>query len=230
MSVTETNLSSLPELAIQDTTLCPAKQIVLSLPNSPAIHYQWQDGTTLSTYTISQAGLYSVTATAGSCTVTDTFRVAQEVSFRLPADTTLCRGATFLIAPVSSAANNLHWSDGSQGPALSVSQEGIYWARSASPGCQQMDSVRVKMVDCPGTIPNVFTPDKDGINDTFSIPGITLTPWRLEIYNRWGSPVYQSDTYKNDWSGEGLPTGVYYYLLSSSVLQKQYKGWVQIMR
>lgn len=132
--------------------------------------------------------------------------------------------------PVNPTSNPLYWSDGSQGANLNVSETGMYWVRSESPGCQQADSIRVNVVDCPGTIPNVFTPNKDGINDTFFIDGIELTPWRLEIYNRWGMRVYKSDFYQNDWKGDGLTTGTYYYMLSSNLLQKSYKGWVTIIR
>lgn len=228
--VTETNLTILPTLAIQDTTLCSGRNILLSLPHSSQINYRWQDGTTSSTYTIGQAGVYSVTAIAGPCVVTDTFRVKQEAALQLPADTTLCRGSTLVLNPINPTDNPLHWNDGSQGPALTVSQTGTYWVRTQSPTCSQVDSIWVTVADCPGNIPNVFTPNNDGINDTFFIDGITLLPWQLEIYNRWGNRVYRSDAYKNDWKGDGLPSGTYYYLLSSSGLQKQYKGWVQIIR
>ena len=107
---------------------------------------------------------------------------------------------------------------------------GLYIARSQTAACQQVDSIQVTVMDCPGKIPNVFTPNHDGLNDEFFIEGISLTPWQLKIYNRWGSCVYKSDAYQNDWQGEGLVTGTYYYQLSSSLLQKQYKGWVTIMR
>ena len=230
VSVTETALTGFPELAIQDTTLCPNRSIAFSLPDNPQIRYQWQDGTASSTYKISQPGVYSVTATAGPCMVTDTFRVTQEKPLRLPADTTLCRGTTLLLNPENPTAYTLRWSDGSTGPTLQVSQDGIYWTTSESPVCLQTDSIRVNILDCPGPIPNIFTPNDDGINDTFFIKDIDLVPWKLEIYNRWGSRVYQDETYKNNWKGEGLPGGLYYYSLSSNLLNKYYKGWVQIMR
>jgi gliding motility-associated-like protein len=57
-------------------------------------------------------------------------------------------------------------------------------------------------------VPNVFTPNGDGINDFWVIenlpPGTSLA-----IYNRWGQQVYISQNYNNDWGGEGLPAGNY---------------------
>jgi gliding motility-associated-like protein len=229
VSVRESGLTSLPVLAIGDTTLCPAQTITLSLPTSPQTQYQWQDGSTSSSYSLTQAGIYSVTATSGACVVIDTFKVTQEVVLRLPPDTTLCRGASLVLQPLASFNKPIEWSDGSSSSKLEVTDSGLYWIRSRSPSCRQSDSIWVNVVDCSISIPNIFTPNNDGINDTFFINGIGETAWRLEVYNRWGRRVYTSEAYHNDWKGEELPTGIYYYLLSSSAFSKHYKGWVTIL-
>jgi gliding motility-associated-like protein len=70
--------------------------------------------------------------------------------------------------------------------------------------------------DCP--IPNIFTPNDDGVNDLFEIPCVSeQRPARLEVYNRWGDRVYQSDNYLNQWDGThvgaALPDGTYFYIL-----------------
>jgi gliding motility-associated-like protein len=65
------------------------------------------------------------------------------------------------------------------------------------------------------TIPNVFTPNGDGLNDLFIIRNLQLYNFRpLVIYNRWGNLVYQNDQYNNDWDGRGVPDGVYYGIVS----------------
>ena len=65
------------------------------------------------------------------------------------------------------------------------------------------------------TIPNVFSPNGDGVNDYFVIRNLQLYDFRpLVIYNRWGNVVYQSDQYNNDWDGRGVPDGVYYGVVS----------------
>jgi len=61
------------------------------------------------------------------------------------------------------------------------------------------------------TIPNVITPNLDGINDRFVIRNLLLYDHRpLIIKNRWGKTVYQSVQYNNDWDGSNVPDGVYY--------------------
>jgi hypothetical protein len=69
--------------------------------------------------------------------------------------------------------------------------------------------------------PNVITPGtKDGSNDFFTVqygetPGKTPKDFGINvsvlIYNRWGKLVYESNDYNNEWSGEGLASGVYFY-------------------
>jgi len=60
------------------------------------------------------------------------------------------------------------------------------------------------------SIPTLITTNDDGINETLEIKG--LEPgWKLDIYNRWGKQVYQSENYKNDWKAENLQEGTYFY-------------------
>jgi len=64
------------------------------------------------------------------------------------------------------------------------------------------------------TVPNLFTPNGDGINDTFEIRGLNqYQENELSIVNRWGNEVYHAKGYQNNWTGEGLNEGTYYYLL-----------------
>jgi gliding motility-associated-like protein/uncharacterized repeat protein (TIGR01451 family) len=82
-------------------------------------------------------------------------------------------------------------------------------------------------------ISNALTPNGDGKNDTFVIDGIENYPGStLVIYNRWGNEVYYSNNYSNNWSGENLSGGTYYYLLTLKTPQqtKVYKGWVELLK
>ncbi|NML41671.1 tandem-95 repeat protein, partial [Chitinophaga sp. G-6-1-13] len=82
-------------------------------------------------------------------------------------------------------------------------------------------------------IPNAITPNNDGKNDRFAIPGISKYPGTtLTIFNRWGNEVYYSPNYDNRWDGTGLSGGTYYYVLKLNAGQdtKVYKGWIQLLR
>lgn len=50
-------------------------------------------------------------------------------------------------------------------------------------------------------IPNSFTPDNDGINDTFIPRGLNLSPFKLEIFDRWGSMIFTSTDIDKHWDG-----------------------------
>ncbi|MET4081384.1 gliding motility-associated-like protein [Pedobacter sp. UYP30] len=64
-------------------------------------------------------------------------------------------------------------------------------------------------------VPNLFTPNGDGNNDAFEIRGLSLFYGNnLVIVNRWGNEVYKSNSYHNDWTGEGLNEGTYFYKLN----------------
>ena len=75
-------------------------------------------------------------------------------------------------------------------------------------------------------IPSAFTPNGDGINDFWVVPGIEAFPKsELFIYNRWGDLVYESIPYENKWQGESnkgtargkkMGDGTYYYVLKTN--------------
>ncbi|WP_242135528.1 T9SS type B sorting domain-containing protein, partial [Aestuariivivens marinum] len=92
------------------------------------------------------------------------------------------------------------------------------------------------------TIYNEFSPNGDGDNDTFVIDCVERYPEsKLEVYNRWGTKVYEVRGYQNDWDGtsnesliingsEKLPTGTYYYVLDLKDGSKPRIGWLYINR
>jgi gliding motility-associated-like protein len=87
-------------------------------------------------------------------------------------------------------------------------------------------SLRLTIDDCPKdedpcipTIPNVFTPNSDGVNDRFQ--PIAICTWRtykIEIYNRWGQRVFASVDQSESWDGSfkdsDCPNGTYTYRLT----------------
>lgn len=94
--------------------------------------------------------------------------------------------------------------------------------------CFKSDSGIVEIT--PLFIPNIITPNEDGINDLFRIDGIEPGTWKLEVYNRFGQLVYFSDFYDMNWDGGKLSDGIYYYSLSNYYRDRTFKGWVQILR
>ncbi|MEX2513010.1 MAG: gliding motility-associated C-terminal domain-containing protein [Cyclobacteriaceae bacterium] len=86
----------------------------------------------------------------------------------------------------------------------------------------------------PIFIPNVIKPDGDGKNDQFIVRAShKYEQISLLIFNRWGDMVFSADDYENNWSGDGLRGGTYYYQLKGirqNGNEKQYKGWLQVIK
>ncbi len=82
---------------------------------------------------------------------------------------------------------------------------------------------------CLFNIPNIFTPNGDGINDLFEFSGF-YEPFELRIFNRWGNEVYHSEPPGAWWDGGNNPDGVYFFLLRSTQSDKAYKGTIQLQK
>ena len=98
---------------------------------------------------------------------------------------------------------------------------------TTSNGCKAYDTIQIKTFSL--YIPNLITPNGDGKNDTWELTKLHDELY-VEIYNRWGDRVYRHDHYINEWAGENLSDGVYYYMVEDRKFGQKYKGWVQILR
>ena len=82
---------------------------------------------------------------------------------------------------------------------------------------------------------NTFTPNNDGVNDTWKIPSLALYPnCRVNIFNRNGTLLMQSTGYNRPWdgtyNGKQLPAGVYYYVIDTRDGKAKLSGSVTIIR
>ncbi len=77
-------------------------------------------------------------------------------------------------------------------------------------------------------VPNIFTPNDDGVNETFTIRNLPLNGIILIVSNRWGKIVYETQNYQNDWDGGDNSDGTYFYRIKLDNVV--YNGWVEIRR
>jgi gliding motility-associated-like protein len=89
-------------------------------------------------------------------------------------------------------------------------------------------------------IPNAFSPNGDGVNDTYGLSGLTqgVAQMTMDIYNRWGEKVFHSEDTNKTWDGQykGAPAqqGVYLYVIRfTNPKQTQwyyYNGEIHLLR
>ncbi len=118
-----------------------------------------------------------------------------------------------------------------------VDQQFIY--QLCNPNCpvRYCDTARV-VIDVQGgfecNIPNMMTPNGDDINENFVIPCLDgLEGTKLQVYNRWGDLMYESDNYKNTWNATHnempVPDATYFYIMELEDGRK-YQGFVEVRR
>jgi gliding motility-associated-like protein len=90
--------------------------------------------------------------------------------------------------------------------------------------------------DCEIFIPEGFSPNEDGVNDFFQLQQLPYgSVVDLEVYNRWGGLVYESDNYLNDWNGTNidgndLPAGSYIYVVRIANKSLEYTNNLTLWR
>jgi gliding motility-associated-like protein len=93
----------------------------------------------------------------------------------------------------------------------------------------------VEAVVSSGIIPNVFTPNGDGMNDKLIFGSIDVdAEFDLKILNRWGITVFETTDPTSNWDGGNHESGTYFYILTyrdvCSDEEKQEKGFVSLLR
>ena len=105
---------------------------------------------------------------------------------------------------------------------------------SAIGGCTATDTVHVKVLK-QLNVPNVFSPNGDGINDTWIIRSLADYPGcTVEVFSRYGAPVFSSTGYSTPWDGtlkgSPLPVGTYYYIIDPKNGLPKITGNVTILK
>lgn len=211
-----------------DTTACFGttpliKNQALNQPGGVA--YLWNTGATTDVITADTSGTYILCGTLGTCTKCDTINVTISPDFIVdigPVDTTFCSGGGLILNAGNPGATYL-WSTGDTTYTISLDSAGLYWVNVTFDGvCTKSDSIYVGEVLCTSIVymPNVFTPNGDGINDKFTgqFSGV-VNDVTIQIFNRWGLEVFKDDKANFAWDGTikdgpNASDGVYYWILT----------------
>ncbi|MEI7596026.1 MAG: gliding motility-associated C-terminal domain-containing protein [Bacteroidota bacterium] len=158
----------------------------------------------------------------------------------------ICAGDTTLLVysgnASTSATYNWDFSGGTAVTGVGIGPHVISWESSevhtvylyvTENGCpSDTTEVSVNIRLCDVTIPNVFTPNGDGINDYFYVTNLEyFQNTNCIVFNRWGKKVYENSNYQNNWDGGDVTDGVYYYILEfANGRLKTMSGSVTVIR
>jgi gliding motility-associated-like protein len=126
----------------------------------------------------------------------------------------------YLLAGPAGYATYL-WSTGDTLPEITVNTEGLYTLQLTTHNlCAGADSTYLKMLEAesPFLVPNAFTPNNDGLNDTFRpvVDYERVRMFSMVIYNSWGQLVFETTNPAEGWDGKDAPAGVYSWVISYS--------------
>ncbi len=188
---------------------------------------------------------YVFTAQTTGCTYSTTLPVTvyPNPTVTLGSEITMLEGTQLRLQPQVSGDNlTFQWMpstgldhDNVQNPIASPSEDMVYKVVVTNgEGCQAAAEQMVHVLKIL-VIPNAFTPNGDGINDTWNIKYIDTYPGNtVDVFNRYGEKVYSSIGYSTPWDGTfrgtPLPPGTYYYIINPKNGRKTISGNVTIIR
>lgn len=213
-------------LLIPSTYYCLGSGVTLNATVSDALQLLWNTGDTVNSIFVQTPGNYTLTAKSAFCEKVATTNVTERPfpKVNLGPDTSICIDQSIALAITEPFATAI-WNDGNQNLTRTIRRAGTYFV-TIDNGCgQAMDTVAIetRICNCNAYIPNVFTPNNDGQNDTympvFSCP---IVEYKLAIYNRFGQLVFETTNPTMGWNGQSKvnisPSDVYAYILSYSMV------------
>ncbi len=252
---TVSTLKSTPSVSLSspDLILCPGDCTTLNAVGTSSfapITYSWTSSTLpSSTITVCSVGTTTVTITdAKGCVASNVITVVNDVipvaNFVASPASPVTPGQVITFTNTSTIATgsitSSSWSFGDGGtssvtdPTYAYTGAGTFpitLSVTGSNGCNDTMTV-FYVVDAVLIIPNVITPNGDGVNDFLKFKNLEVFNTNtLSIFNRWGKKVFEQDMYKNDWNGGGHTDGTYFFILNvPDATPKVYQGFLQIIR
>ncbi|MGM0532249.1 MAG: gliding motility-associated C-terminal domain-containing protein, partial [Bacteroidota bacterium] len=146
-------------------------------------------------------------------------------------------GSAEIVLSGGNSPYTVEWSNGTSGNKIEELNAGFYSARVTDNNlCVQEFEVEIPLTDkaCVD-IPTAYTPNGDGINDTWEIRGIEFYPgYTIKVFSKWGDLIYSASAGDASWDGtfkgEKLQAASYYYVIDLGDGSTPFKGLVTIIR
>ncbi len=222
----------------KDTAFCNIKILHLGYSVTDA-SYLWNTGSTISGISVDTAGLFWLEIEQNGCTLRDSINVDVKPFpvVNLGADTGLCIGYTMQLDAKNAGAQYL-WNTGATTQSIQINTKGVYSVTVSVNGCIAKGQIKILTGSCTLLIPTAFTPNGDGLNDSFGVLNeYGLNDFDMKIFDRWGKVVFRSNSLSKKWNGkfknENLPDGVYLWTVSYTNTAQQRvkeKGTITLLR
>jgi len=207
-----------PDINLTNETLvCEGETVILDatpINTTEPISYSWIDGSTGATFEAQDGGTYWVDLTVNSCTFRDsiTLDFAGDFGIDFGEDKTICEDGNTTLRPLVTGAiiPNLTylWQDGSTNSELTASETGTYNVTVSNECFTKTNAVTIttEQCGCMVSFPSAFSPNGDGVNDTFrpasNCPSASLSDgYELSIYTRYGNKIFTSTDITEGWDG-----------------------------
>ena len=187
-------------------------------------------------------GTYTVTVQSDCGSAQASVTVPDDaLNFSLGNDITICADSTVRLKPGDTTTGTYLWSTGATNCCIDVNTPGTYWLRESNICGSQTDTIKVAMPECGVQeclyMPNAFTPNNDGYNDTYGpVVGCKRRPsvYVMKIYDRWERKIFESHDVTDRWNGTYKGTaqdiGVYFYYIKFGSEGKLMKGNFTLVR
>lgn len=237
-----------------DTTLCPGESLNLRPELDDGFKLEdttktwlWSTGSTDSVITVSEPGTYWAKVTYNDrWWDSDTIVIHPYDAYQsgLPPDTLVCEERDFTLRVPIRPDIGLKWNTGNRQYFQRVSPPGgWYWIAYEDECGTHYDSTYVEFQSCDTNqapvlyIPNSFSPNGDGLNDSWSIANLPKDN-EVWVFNRWGELVFNQKNYEGNWEGMGLEgerlrEGVYVFRIRYHYypgITNDEQGWLQLVR
>ena len=233
--ITNVTLLGVSEAAISYTSPTICEGTSEELVSTEATSYLWNTGATSQSLSASESGIYNVTIRdANGCRATSS-DVELKYIEPLP-EILLFSDCNKIFAksdyPLAWYKNNeLLTPEDLNQKEIYPSDSGLYFSE-VSNLCETKRSNTINFK--PATLnyifqPNVITPNDDLYNEYFILDK-KLSNSSLMVVNRWGKEVFYSQNYENNWNGDDLFPGVYYYIIKNACFTEKIKGTLTIQR
>lgn len=200
---------------------------------------------------VGKATIYYLFTATNACSYADTAQIEVDAVPKLTvnADATVLEGGQTVLSANATGIKPLKYKwtlvnggtaagldrDTIANPTVTASADISYMVTVISAqGCSASAIVNVTVLKKP-VIPNTFTPNGDGVNDTWEIKYLSSYPGCIvNVFNRLGTKLYTSVGYPKAWDGtyqgSSLPAGTYYYLIDPKNGSRVFSGSITIIR